>query len=342
MIFRNLFVFGVVHGVVDLISAAVVFSFLLGGMDLGGFIRLAIIYNVFAFGTQAVFGHLVDVLKKPKEGAIISMFFLLVSLILIRVSPIGAVIMVGLGNALFHVCGGTVSLNLIPRRATAPGIYVSLGALGLFIGTLMGKSLSGIMILLVFLILISTVMILLVKIPKINYNKEKISTKFRYFELVVLLLLLVVVSRAFVGTMLIFSWNGNLVLATFLIISIVLGKALGGFFADKFGWIRVSVIALIISAPLLSFAAYNPFLAMVGAFLFNFSMPVTLTALSNTLPGRPGFAFGLTTLALLIGALPALVGYKELVSSSFLIFMVTLFSALILYLVLKSYYQRKV
>jgi hypothetical protein len=41
-----------------------------------------------------------------------------------------------------------------------------------------------------------------------------------------------------------------------------------------------------------------------GIFLFNMTMPITLVVISNTFQGRQGFAFGLTTLALIIGALP--------------------------------------
>jgi FSR family fosmidomycin resistance protein-like MFS transporter len=44
--------------------------------------------------------------------------------------------------------------------------------------------------------------------------------------------------------------------------------------------------------------------AILGIFLFNLTMPVTLAAIANMLPGRAGLAFGLTTLALIIGAYP--------------------------------------
>ena len=38
------------------------------------------------------------------------------------------------------------------------------------------------------------------------------------------------------------------------------------------------------------------------------TMPITLGAVAETLPGHPGFAFGLTTLALLLGEIPFFLG----------------------------------
>jgi len=43
---------------------------------------------------------------------------------------------------------------------------------------------------------------------------------------------------------------------------------------------------------------------MAGLALFNMTMPVTLCALASQLPDSTGFAFGLSTLALLIGTVP--------------------------------------
>lgn len=342
LLISNLATYSITHGIVDLISAAVVFGLLLRGTTLESFVVLAIIYNVFAFGTQAVFGHIIDTLNKPKEGAIISMILLVAAIPLMSISAMASVIVVGLGNSLFHVAGGSISLNLTPKKATAPGIYVSLGALGLFIGTILGKSVFAIYLFCLPLALISILAVIFTKTPKMDYKKEKISRKFKYFEMIIILLLLVIVARAFVGTMLIFNWKSNMTLASLLIVAIVLGKALGGFFADRLGWIKVSVGGLILSAPLLAFASDYPYLAVLGALLFNFTMPVTLVALSNTIPGRPGFAFGLTTIALLIGALPALLGYKGLIYSGNLLFVFILVSAVVLFYSLKLYYRRKV
>jgi FSR family fosmidomycin resistance protein-like MFS transporter len=84
----------------------------------------------------------------------------------------------------------------------------------------------------------------------------------------------------------------------------MLGKALGGILADKFGLGWVGISSLAISAVLLGFYSSFPLCGMIGIFLFNMTMPITLVMLANTLKGREGFAFGLTTLALILGAMP--------------------------------------
>jgi hypothetical protein len=78
-------------------------------------------------------------------------------------------------------------------------------------------------------------------------------------------------------------------------------------------------------------------------FLFNFTMPITLVAISNTLPGRPGFSFGLTTLALIIGVIPtyAGAGAGSYLSQSPSVFTIIISSAIILYCAL-FFYSRKI
>ena len=72
-------------------------------------------------------------------------------------------------------------------------------------------------------------------------------------------------------------------------------------------------------------------------FLFQATMPITLTAISNMLPGRPGFAFGLTCLALIIGALPAFTELKTYYSSGLLTLLTILITAAALYVALRLY-----
>ena len=82
------------------------------------------------------------------------------------------------------------------------------------------------------------------------------------------------------------------------------GKAAGGILADRLGARNVGVIALLASLPCLALGYAVPAVAMAGLALFNMTMPVTLCALASRLPDSTGFAFGLSTLALLIGTMP--------------------------------------
>ena len=46
-------------------------------------------------------------------------------------------------------------------------------------------------------------------------------------------------------------------------------------------------------------------ISVIGVILFNMTMPITLGIVAQRLPKNPGIAFGLTTAALLLGAVPS-------------------------------------
>jgi FSR family fosmidomycin resistance protein-like MFS transporter len=327
----NLGVYGFSHAVVDAACVATVLS-LSQVLDLGsgGFVTLVLSYGVLAFGLQVPFGVIVDRWRVPVFSAILGCVLTAVSTAVFVSSPILLVCLAGVGNALFHIGGGTVSLNLTPKRATAPGIFVAPGALGVLIGTLISSNSHFPIWSFALLLLGLCVVLFVTKVPKIDYDHKvdqpSRRTDPRFFELVILLLLSSIAIRSLVGSTIVFPWKTDLTLLVILTGAVVLGKALGGVVADKSGWMRVGVLTLLLSAPLLAFGANVPYAAMLGMLMFNVTMPVTLTAISNMLPGRPGFAFGLTCLALVAGALPAFTEFKNVFANQWLILRVIVFS----------------
>jgi FSR family fosmidomycin resistance protein-like MFS transporter len=330
--------YSLAHSAVDATCAALIFSLLkVYPLASQTFIGLAILYNLIAFGLQPLIGIGVDKLRIPKNTALVGMIVTASSAIIIFFSPIIAIIFAGIGNALFHIGAGTISLNLTPRKATAPGIFVAPGALGLLIGTLLGKDGYFVPWIFILVLLILCVCIWFVAIPQIDYKEKIVSSKFSQFELIIILVLLTIVARALIGSIIVFPWKTNIILLVILTLAVVFGKAFGGFLADRFGWTLVSVSALILSAPLLAFGATIPWLAICGMFLFNITMPVTLVAIANILPGRPGFAFGLTTLALIFGALPVFIGLNDIFNTYAVIFTTIILSGASLYISLRLY-----
>jgi FSR family fosmidomycin resistance protein-like MFS transporter len=89
--------------------------------------------------------------------------------------------------------------------------------------------------------------------------------------------------------------------------AVVLGKALGGFAADRFGTIKTSALSLIAAAVLFVFGQI-PFAGAAAVLLFNMTMPITLWTMAKIFPGAKGFAFGLLTFGLFIGFLPVYLG----------------------------------
>jgi Na+/H+ antiporter NhaD/arsenite permease-like protein len=65
--------------------------------------------------------------------------------------------------------------------------------------------------------------------------------------------------------------------------------------------------------------------------LFQMTMPVTLTAVHRLLPKRPAFSFGLTCLALIIGAAPVFSAWKHAVVSWQVVFYCVVLSTGVLF-----------
>lgn len=324
--------YSIVHAIVDFSCAAMLFSFF-GKVDLVFLLKLVVIYNSLAFGLQFIFGFMADKIKRYDGFAIYGCLFLILGIFLYK-NPMATVITMGTGNALFHVGGGVISLEAGNGRAKLPGVFVSLGAVGLFLGTLL-SSVKGLnTVWLSFLPLIGIALMMFIspkkEVQKVYGNEANVPT----YLLIILLILISICIRSFVGLGYDFVAKNSMPLLFTFVFAIALGKATGGFLADKFGMYNTAVIGLLLSIPLLKYG-FIPQLAILGMFFFNLTMPITVTALANMMPKYKGFAFGLTTLALLIGYLPVMCEYK--VSQSMLFFEILFASVLVTAISLKLY-----
>lgn len=332
----NIAVYSVSHALVDAACAATLFAIVVSSPgESQSLFQFILLYDVLAFSTQPVFGLVADTFKLPVYSAVLGILLVAGSTLLLPF-PFPAAIMAGIGNALFHVGGGVVSLNLAPGKAALPGIYVAPGALGLMVGTLIGKGGDFIAWPFILLLVVSAIFILRVPAPE-PITPRKPPQSLGWFETVILLLLVSVAIRSMVGASLVLPWKSDPALLVTLTLAVVLGKALGGILGDRFGWAAVAVTGLIVSAPLLAFFAHLPSLAILGTFLFNLSMPITLICLAEMLPGKNGFAFGLTTLALIIGAWPLFAPLPALTSQPMFVLAAILISVAALYVGLQLY-----
>lgn len=306
---RYLMVYGFAHFMVD----ASCYFILLSSNDSGNELMLHIIlYNLLAFGLQLPFGWISDCLGKPFLLAFLGCMAICPAFFIFH-QPLVATILAGVGNAFFHVGGGSVALNLRPGKAVMPGIFVAPGGLGLFAGSMMGHFHLYPVYLMAVILFLTGVVLLLLKQPEIRYAKNAINAQNLVFTCLLLLFVTIGI-RSAVGLSVSYPWKSELPLLTIFIVAIALGKGTGGYLSDRFGWIKVSVSGLALSAILLYFGEQVPIAGIIGIFLFNFSMPVTLTAISNLLPGRPGLSFGLTTMALLAGSLPMLFKWDHFIT----------------------------
>ncbi len=331
---ENISIYSIGHFLIDFLCAGIIFS-LINTTKIEEIFFLIIFYNILAFGLQLPVGYLCDIIKKPKGFSIIGLVLGSIAIILMTINPIASIIIAGIGNAFFHIGSGTISLNILPKKATVPGIIVSTGAIGLFTGTLFGK--FGLFNLFVLApIIVTIIAIVIIKEPKLNYGTKEFKIN-KIILLIIILALITVVTRSIIGFSIIFPWKSQLILTFILIFGIALGKAMGGILGDKFGWKKIGTSGLLLSIPLIYLGYSNPLFGIIGLFLFNFTMPLTLTLISNVLPGRPGTAFGLTCVALLFGALPFFSELKSLFVSIDLVMILIFVSAIIFYTALSIY-----
>jgi FSR family fosmidomycin resistance protein-like MFS transporter len=239
-----------------------------------------------------------------------------------------AIVVAGVGNAVFHVGGGVVCLRLTPHRATAPGLFVAPGSLGLLIGMVLGTLGQAASAPLILASLIACLGIARTRIPDpVTATVKKGSASGT--ELVIGFVLLSIAIRSLLGFVVTFPWETRPVELILLTTATVAGKAIGGILADRWGWLRVGVGSMVAATPFLACVSICPMAAIPGLLLLNLTMAVTLAAIAEAVPGYPAFSFGLASLALLLGALPSLLGAH--VGGFLVVSLVMLFSSAALY-----------
>lgn len=333
-------IYSIIHFIVDLSCAILVTNLVTQKMGSNSNLFIAIImYNFFAFAMQLPIGIIADKLNK---NAICSAIGCLLVALAFGFSNLGFICctIAGLGNAMFHVGGGIDVLNISEKKASLSGIFVSTGAMGIFLGS-QSLEVGFNKFYLVILILIISALSLIwlysqikdkvknaqVILPKLNLNAQ----------ISILCLMLTVCIRSYVGLIVNFEWKSSYILALISVIAVVLGKMLGGIIGDKIGFKKISVISLATSAVLFIFAFNSPFCGILALILFNMTMPITLTALSNILDNNKGMAFGLLTFSLFVGSVPKFWGIGSAVFTPIGLFFITAISLIVLYIGIQKY-----
>lgn len=333
-------IYSAIHFIVDLSCAVLVSNYITQKMGHGTQLFIAIlIYNFFAFAMQLPIGIIADKINKNAICSAIGCILVAVAFGIAN-SGIVACVIAGIGNAMFHVGGGIDVLNISNKKATLSGIFVSTGAMGIFLGaksTLISFD-KYYLVILILLISSASLFWLYKKIKDKSINEEVIIPKINTNEIIAIIcLIFTVIVRGYVGLILSFEWKSNFILALISILAVVIGKMLGGIIGDKIGFMKTSLISLGVSAFMFIFAFNNSIIGILAILFFNMTMPITLTALSNILYRNKGMAFGLLTFALFIGAIPVFFGYTKNIFNPIGLFVTTIISAIILYIGIKKY-----
>ena len=259
----------------------------------------ALIYNALAFALQPFIGVWYDGRRSLPLGAA-GCALTAVGVVGAALAPWLGLVLCGLGNALFHVGGGSDVLVVSNGKMAHNGIFVASGALGVALGAMAA---SGGMSLWLPVGAAAGCAVLVWRLERPRHSGARPFGAVSGVPagLVIALCALLVVIRAYGGGIV---PKMAAVPALLPVLAAVLGKGAGGLLADRLGARRVGAASLAAAALLLGALPPHPGLWLAGLFCFNLCMPITLCALSDCLPGHPGLAFGLTTLGLFAGWLP--------------------------------------
>ena len=279
-----------------------------------------LLYDIVAFTLQLPIGIALDQLDKNSHAALLSYALVgagvILSLVPIALLEWPAILLLAIGNALFHSAGGLSVLNISQKHAGPLGIFIATGAIGVFLGTQsaqMGR-LQIAFSLLVLLFLCALITLVVQKVNKKYWNVHNVSFDIPRLSsntlLAIALLSFVVALRSYVGMVMAFPWKSEMLLLVLSILGVFAGKALGGVVADRIGFRTTAIFSLIVAATLFVPSWEIPVMGLLGVFFFNFTMSITLASLANILPNAKGTAFGLASFSLAVGALPALAGFR--------------------------------
>lgn len=298
--------FGIGHLIIDLVGIYILF-YQYHHLSFANITLYFILYNLLAFGMQVVFGYYADKYKLYKLFLVLPFLFASMALLLYEIGIIPILIMT-LANAMIHVGGGVLSVDMFKGKSMPAGVFVAPGVIGVFAGGILALNEVPVTI---FLLPIVVLMFLLnYFVMQAHVHTEEQSNFPDNLLKLIGFILIIIAIRAFLGSVFVMEWNDSNLMQFFLILSIFLGKFLGGIFGDRFGFKKVGVYGLIFSLPFLMLGKQYMIFGLIGAFLFNSTMAITLFLIMDILKPYKGFAFGLTTLTLVIFFLPSQFGLE--------------------------------
>lgn len=343
--------YSVLHLLVDGVCAMAMFGKFISG-EKGYFYIL--LYNFCAFALQMPFGVILDIRntlnvkrRKGKSGNLDLAFVTAgMGVLCTMAGALTHPVVLGIGNALFHVGGGVGTINedrAAGGRGTRLGVFVAPGALGLYLGNLIaagsGQNGKGWML---WLLCAGALMLLLFCAGMLHiqgyssgiYGRKNLKKENRdccmphhqsesvcgensllYSAPVkgnlrlAACCFLVVILRSYIGMAVAFPWKTGVLAGILSVLALVGGKMAGGFLAAWKGAFRTAVVSLIPGAFCYLFSAVMP-MGLAALLLFNMTMPVTLYWMIRAFPQMPGFAFGFLTFALFLGFLPGYFGMQ--------------------------------
>ncbi len=266
------------------------------------------IYDGIAFVPQSVIGYISDKYPKINMG-LIGVILLVIAYLIYGLTNLPiylSLVILCVGNALLHVSGAEDTLKSSGGKLSPAAIFVAGGSFGVVSGKLLARTTLNPL----FLIIAILTIIPFTLLSKTYINKDSNTNNFDYVRkdlnpsIVILVAVLVVIIRGYMGYGIPTSWNKTTAQLIIFFCTMGLGKALGGILSDKFGIRKVAIISCLIAIPFLCFGDNIMIISLIGVMFFSMTMAITLGILVSVLKKNPGLAFGLTTIGLFLGTAP--------------------------------------
>jgi hypothetical protein len=210
------------------------------------------------------------------------------------------------GNAFIHISGAECTLKNSDGKLSHSAIFVGGGSFGVITGKLLANTIISPIIMIPltltmipFILLANTYNSNNNKLTKFDYVKPKMS---KYW--VIVLAVLVVIIRGYMGYGIPTSWNKTIIQTVILFCIMGVGKCLGGILSDVYGIRKVGILSTLIAIPFLCFGNKLMLVSLIGVMFFSMTMSITLAILVSVLKEKPGLAFGFTTIGLFLGTAP--------------------------------------
>ena len=272
--------------------------------DSGNWWLWAVSYNALAFLPQALWGAVTD---DRSELDICTPGLALVGIAYALPWNLPALLFLTCGNCMVHVAGAQNTVRGADGRMGPSGVFVGGGSFGVIAGQLLARFLPGrgLWVSMGFLFCAA----LLSLYVRGTANRTLPASGYRHAAAlgaasVGLLAFATVAARSYIGYAIPTGWNTTVWQSVLLFCCMGLGKAAGGYAADRFGARRTAVWSLLASLPFLLAGNDRMGLSLAGITLFSMTMSASLGILLSVFPESPGVSFGITTAGLFLGSLP--------------------------------------
>lgn len=286
------------------------------------------LYDAFAFVPQSIIGYISD--KYPKiKMSMIGVILLFIGMLIFSFTSTSkylSLFIICFGNAFIHVGGAENTLKNSHGKLSHSAIFVAGGSFGVITGRLLAKTFLPSYVMLPFIL----TMIPFILLADTYNSKDSNCYKFNYVketmkpEIIIILAVIVVIVRGYMGYGIPTSWNKTTLQTVYLFFIMGLGKALGGILSDAFGIRKIAIVSTILAIPFLAIGDNLMFISLIGVMFFSMTMSITLAILVSCLKKTPGLAFGLTTIGLFLGTAP--IFFIKIPSTLVNIMMITILS----------------